>query len=204
MCRQSSALRRGGRPVRDARCSARRLPAANCCAQRVTDWRCTPTRRATSAWATPWPSHRAARIRRRSSLTRSNGTPAGCPIPRAYLTGSGRVTLLCNISDSSGLTVHGVTPSCGSFALEQGRDPSARGAGDLREREKRDVELAAFEAGDVGPIQPSGMGEGFLGQPFARRAVRRRFPTLVRRGLDVLVGTPRLWRADRYVVARRP
>ena len=34
-------------------CSACRPPSASCWAQRLTDCRCTPTRRATSAWGTP-------------------------------------------------------------------------------------------------------------------------------------------------------
>ena len=50
-----------------------------------------------------------------------------------------------------------------SLGLQQLREPSASGAGDLGEREERHVELAAFEARDVGAIHPGGERKGFLG-----------------------------------------
>ena len=49
-------------------------------AQRLTDWRCTSTRRATSDWLNPWRNNRAASIRRRSKAAKSRRTPAGFPM----------------------------------------------------------------------------------------------------------------------------
>src|SRR5947207_2007760 len=64
--RNWTGLSLGGRPV----CPALRKPRTPDClsslAQRLTDWRCTPTWRATSAWLTPSRSNRAAAIRRSS------------------------------------------------------------------------------------------------------------------------------------------
>ena len=73
-----------GRPVLGARFNASRPPSTSCCAQRFTDWRWTPTRRATSASVRPLSRSRAACRRRRSNFTRSNVTPAGCPMPGRY------------------------------------------------------------------------------------------------------------------------
>ena len=81
MRRRSAADSCGGRPVRGARFNAARPPAASWRAHRFTDWRWTPTRRATSASLTPCSSRRAACRRRRSNCTRSIVTPAGCPMP---------------------------------------------------------------------------------------------------------------------------
>src|SRR5437660_5455287 len=52
MRRRSSGRKRGGRPARPAFRSARLPPRLSSAAQRPTDCRCTPTRRATSAWWT--------------------------------------------------------------------------------------------------------------------------------------------------------
>jgi hypothetical protein len=71
----------GGRPARGARFNAGRPPSAKALAQRFTDCRCTPTRRATSASGTPCCRRRTPCRRRRSNFTRSRLTPAGCPMP---------------------------------------------------------------------------------------------------------------------------
>ena len=48
-------------------------------AQRLTDWRCTPTRRATSDWLNPWRNNRAASIRRRSRQRSPAAHPLDLP-----------------------------------------------------------------------------------------------------------------------------
>ena len=58
------------------------LESANCRFQRFTDWRCTPTRRATSASLNPFDSRRAARSRRRSKSLKSRFTGARFPMQR--------------------------------------------------------------------------------------------------------------------------
>lgn len=93
---RSAAVSFGGRPARGARFSAPAPSCFNCRAQRLTDWRCTPTRRATSASATPRLSSLAAFRRRCSSFTRSRFTPAGCPIPESIAEIVIVVTILCN------------------------------------------------------------------------------------------------------------
>jgi len=52
-------------------------------AQRLTDWRCTPTFRASSDWLSPCLSNRAASIRRCSNAATSRRTPAGLPMPHS-------------------------------------------------------------------------------------------------------------------------
>jgi hypothetical protein len=94
-CR-SAAVSWGGRPARGMRFKASAPPCSNCRAQRFTDWRCTPTRRATSAWCKPCLSRRAAFRRRRSSFARSRLTPAGCPMPESITEIVAVVTILCN------------------------------------------------------------------------------------------------------------
>jgi hypothetical protein len=61
----------------------RRPPSSSCCAQRLTDWRWTPTWRATSDWLRPLRNRSTAFIRRCSSASKSLRTPAGFPIARA-------------------------------------------------------------------------------------------------------------------------
>jgi hypothetical protein len=95
--RRSAPDRCGGRPVREARFNADRPPLTSCFAQRFTDCLCTPTCRATSASLIPSSSSRAACMRRRSNFTRSNLTPAGCPMPGSIHERSTNVTRLCNI-----------------------------------------------------------------------------------------------------------
>src|SRR5215467_4276815 len=81
---RSAAVSWAGRPARGARFRAPGPPCSNCRAQRLTDCRCTPTRRATSASGMPCLSSRAAFRRRCSSFTRSRLSPAGCPIAGEY------------------------------------------------------------------------------------------------------------------------
>ena len=57
---------------------------ASCRAQRITDCRWTPSRRATSLWLTPCLSNSAAAIRRRSSPAKSRRTPAALPMAVGY------------------------------------------------------------------------------------------------------------------------
>ena len=61
-----------------------RPDCASCRAQRITDCRWTPRRRATSLWLTPCLSNCAAAIRRRSSPSKSRRTPAALPIAASY------------------------------------------------------------------------------------------------------------------------
>lgn len=49
-----------------------------------------------------------------------------------------------------------------SVRLDEGVEADTEDAGELGEGEQRDVELAAFDAGDVGAIQFGFMREGFL------------------------------------------
>jgi hypothetical protein len=94
--RRSSADIWGGRPVRAARFKADRPPLFSCFAQRFTDCRWTPILRATSASVNPSLSSFAACMRRCSNFTRSNLTPAGCPMPDTINETSVVVTTLCN------------------------------------------------------------------------------------------------------------
>lgn len=94
--RRSGAARRGGRPIFFALRRDRRPPSSSCCAQRLTDWRWTPTSRATSDWLRPLRNRSTAFIRRFSSASKSRRTPAGFPIA-ASIDGTERiVTMLCN------------------------------------------------------------------------------------------------------------
>ena len=89
-----SSVKRGLRPGREARSNPWRPWASTSRAQRLTDWRCAPTWRATSAWLTPRDSSRAARSRRRSRPTKSLLTPRGFPMPERVTQKSGIVTIL--------------------------------------------------------------------------------------------------------------
>ena len=75
-----AAVSIGLRPARPGNLKLARPPTRTCRAQRFTDWRCTPTWRATSASLTPWLSNVAARSRRASSAAKSRRTPAGFPM----------------------------------------------------------------------------------------------------------------------------
>src|ERR1700761_8911782 len=79
-CAISASFSLGGRPARCARCKPARPSTFNALAQRFTDWRCTPSRRATSASVKPCSSSRAACNRRRSNATRSRRIPRGNPM----------------------------------------------------------------------------------------------------------------------------
>jgi hypothetical protein len=74
------ALSLGLRPARPAFFSPGRPTRASACCHRITDWRWTPRRRATSLWLMPASNKRAASIRRRSNSSKSRRTPAGLPI----------------------------------------------------------------------------------------------------------------------------
>ena len=78
-CR-SARLSKGFRPARPAFLSPLIPDAPSSLAQRLTDWRCTPTRRATSAWLDPSRNSRAASSRRLSSTSKSRRTPNGFPM----------------------------------------------------------------------------------------------------------------------------
>ncbi len=93
--RRSLSCSNGFRPARPAFFNARRPPLVSCRAQRFTDWRCTPTWRATSASLSPFCSRAAARKRRFSKASKSRLTPAGFPMPRILPAMTGNVTILC-------------------------------------------------------------------------------------------------------------
>lgn len=97
ICRNWDSLSRDFRPARPAFFSATLPFSASCFAQRLTDCRCTPTLRATSASLYPLPSRRAACIRRFSKASKSRFTPAGFPIDRILTHNRAHVTI---ISDS--------------------------------------------------------------------------------------------------------
>jgi hypothetical protein len=77
---RSVSLKRDLRPARPACFSPARPLSSICFAQRLTDWRCTPTRRATSASLRPLLSKPNALNRRRSNASKSLLTPAGFPM----------------------------------------------------------------------------------------------------------------------------
>jgi len=85
----------GFRPARPAFFSPRRPLASSSTAQRLTDCRCTPTCRATSACGIPCRSRRAASIRRPSNASKSLFTPAGFPMHRHIPQRPKNVTILC-------------------------------------------------------------------------------------------------------------
>ena len=74
-----TALTSGLRPARPAFLSPVRPNFSNACFQRFTDWRWTPTRRATSASWIPFSNSTAARNRRLSNALKSRLTPSGFP-----------------------------------------------------------------------------------------------------------------------------
>jgi hypothetical protein len=79
MVARSASLTRGVRPVRPAFVSPVRPDSSHACWQRFTDWRWTPTRRATFASCRPLSRNAAARMRRVSNALRSRLTPNGFP-----------------------------------------------------------------------------------------------------------------------------
>jgi hypothetical protein len=77
---RSASLTSGLRPARPAFFSPTRPDCSNACFHRFTDWRCTPTRRATSASCIPFSNSDAARKRRFSNALKSRLTPNEFPI----------------------------------------------------------------------------------------------------------------------------
>jgi len=94
--RKSAAVSRGGRPIFFARRRERRPPSSSCRAQRLTDWRWTPTCRATSDWLRPLRNRLTAFIRRCSSASKFLRTPAGFPIAASIRRTERLVTMLYN------------------------------------------------------------------------------------------------------------
>jgi hypothetical protein len=95
--RSSCLLSRSGlRPARPAFLSPRRPDSQSARAQRLTDCRCAPTRRATSASGTPFRNRSAACIRRRSNASKSRRTPAGLPMPKSVAGIQRNVTIFCD------------------------------------------------------------------------------------------------------------
>lgn len=87
--------KRGFRPARLAFFRPAIPDSSNCLAQRLTDCRWAPTRRATSASWMPFPNSLAAFMRRFSSASKFRFTPAGFPIQRSILQNYKYVTILC-------------------------------------------------------------------------------------------------------------
>ena len=92
---RSASERRGFRPARPACFSPDMPDSLSCRAQRLTDCRCTPTRRATSASWIPFFSSFAARMRRFSSASKFRFTPAGFPMHWSIQQLTKNVTILC-------------------------------------------------------------------------------------------------------------
>jgi hypothetical protein len=93
-CR-SAGLSKGFRPARPAFLSPFIPDAPSSFAHRLTDWRCTPTRRATSAWLAPCRNSRAASSRRLSSASKSRRTPIGFPMHSTLTRNRSYVTIIC-------------------------------------------------------------------------------------------------------------
>ena|SRR5688572_14763683 len=93
--RRSAVLSKGFLPARPAFLSPRIPDSLSSLSQRLTDWRCTPTRRATSDCETPARSKRAAFNRRCSNTSKSRRTPIGFPMKRTLPQKSKTVTILC-------------------------------------------------------------------------------------------------------------
>jgi hypothetical protein len=78
--RRSAVLSKGFLPARPAFLSPRNPDSLSSLSQRLTDWRCTPTRRATSDCGIPRRNSRAAFRRRCSNASKSLRTPIGFPM----------------------------------------------------------------------------------------------------------------------------
>lgn len=94
ICRKSRSLKRGLRPGRSAFLSPARPNSCKARFHRFTDWRWTPTLRATSASCTPFPNSAAARNRRFSSTSKFRLTPIGFPMHRILPQISTNVTII--------------------------------------------------------------------------------------------------------------
>jgi hypothetical protein len=92
---RSASDKRGLRPARPAFFRPDTPDSLSCRAQRLTDCRCTPTRRATSASWTPSLSSFAACKRRFSSTSKFRFTPAGFPMHWSIQQVWSNVTILC-------------------------------------------------------------------------------------------------------------
>jgi len=92
---KSSLVSRRLRPARPAFLSPATPDSAKVRAQRLTDCRCAPTRRATSASWIPCFKSFAACKRRASSASKFRFTPAGFPMHKSILDFSNNVTILC-------------------------------------------------------------------------------------------------------------
>jgi hypothetical protein len=95
MLSKSASDKRGFRPARPAFFSPDMPDSLSCRAQRFTDCRCTPTRRATSASWIPCFSNFAACMRRLSSTSKLRFTPAGFPMQWSIQQVPKYVTILC-------------------------------------------------------------------------------------------------------------
>jgi hypothetical protein len=87
MRRRSAGLSRGLRPDRPAFFRLAKPPVASCLAQRLTDWRWTPTCLATSDCLLPWRKSRAACSRLCSNASKTSAsrlTPRGFPMHPLY------------------------------------------------------------------------------------------------------------------------
>ena len=92
---RSASVKRGFRPARPAFFKPDMPNSLSCRAQRLTDWRCTPTRRATSASWIPCFNSLAACMRRCSSTSKFLFTPAGFPMHWSIQQNLNNVTILC-------------------------------------------------------------------------------------------------------------
>ena len=102
---RSAANSFGFRPARPALFNPARPAYSNCRAQRLTDWRWTPRRRATSDWWRPCSSNRAAFRRRCSRVLKhsvSRLNPRAFPMTRTITQITRNVTILCNTHKSIG------------------------------------------------------------------------------------------------------
>jgi hypothetical protein len=95
MFARSASDKRGLRPARPAFFSPDIPDSLSCRAQRLTDCRCAPTLRATSASWIPCFSSFAAFRRRFSSTSKFRFTPAGFPMHESIRQVSMNVTILC-------------------------------------------------------------------------------------------------------------
>jgi hypothetical protein len=82
--RRSVSLSRDLRPARSAFFNPARPCSAFCLRHRPTEWRCTPSCRATSASVNPRLNSACARSRRSSKASKSRFTPAGFPMQLIY------------------------------------------------------------------------------------------------------------------------
>jgi hypothetical protein len=92
----SPRVSRGLRPARPALLRPARPDSFRVRAQRLTDCRCTPTWRDTSASLSPFLRSVAAFSRRSSNASKSRLTPAGLPMHESVAEKTGNVTIFCD------------------------------------------------------------------------------------------------------------